>query len=187
MFGLRKIATALALGTGLLVAGCGGDQVKVDGGPNGPAWINKGANAFDDGKFYGVGVDTGTSNVSLRRSAADAKARAELAKQFSTKIKALIKTYDASTQDSDAEAAESHRQEAIKAFTQMDISGAQICDRFYSKDDRTQFSLACLDPDQFGAQLDQMKQLSGRAKQIIRANADKAFRELDAEAEKGNQ
>lgn len=184
---LRPLATPLALGFALFLAACGGDQVKTDAGTDAPAWVNKGAAAFNDGKFYGVGVDTGTTSISLRRSASDAKARAELAKQFQSKVKALIKTYEASTKEGDREAAEAHVQEAIKVFTEMDISGAQICDRFYDKADRSQYSLACLDPDQFNAQLDQMKQLSARAKQIIRANAKQAFDELDRESDRNKQ
>lgn len=177
----RALLLASTFGGAILATGCGGDQVKTSQN-GGPAWIDQGAQAFKDGKFYGVGVDTGTTNISLRRSAADAKARAELSKQFSTKVKNLIKTYDASTQDESREAGESHRQEATKAFTEMELSGTTICDRFYDKEMRAQYSLACMDPEAFGNQLDQMKQLSARAKQIIRANADKAFKEIDEES-----
>lgn len=182
----RALLTCATLGGALVATGCGGDQVKTSQN-GGPAWIDKGAAAFNDGKFYGVGVDTGTTNISLRRSAADAKARAELSKQFSTKVKNLIKTYDASTQDESREAGESHRQEATKAFSEMELTGTTICERFYDKEARAQYSLACMDPAAFGNQLDQMKQLSARAKQIIRANAEQAFKELDAESERAAQ
>lgn len=177
----RALLLATTLGGAFIATGCGGDQVNTSQN-GGPAWIDKGALAFKDNKFYGVGVDTGTTNISLRRSAADAKARSELSKQFSTKVKNLIKTYDASTQDESREAGESHRQEATKAFSEMELTGTTICDRFYDKEMRAQYSLACMDPEAFGNQLDQMKQLSARAKQIIRANADKAFKELDQES-----
>ena len=94
----------------------------------------------------------------------------------------LIKNYEASTNDGDKEAAEAHRQEATKLFTEMELAGVEITDRFFDTDQNTQYALARLDPAAFSAQLDQMEKLSGRAKEIIRNNALRAFDEVDAES-----
>lgn len=184
---LRGALLLGALAAAGLTVGCGSapQATKMMLSQNGgPSWIDQGGNAFKDGKLYAVGVDTGTSNISLRRSAADAKARGELSKIFTSRVANLIKTYDASTQDESREAAESHRQEATKAFSEMELAGTTICDRYYDKETRAQYALACMDAEAFSQQLEQMEKLSAQAKQIIRFNAERAFEELDAESAK---
>lgn len=177
------LGAAMALGGGLLTTGCGGDQIKHTGtSANSPKWVNMGAAAFKDEAFYGVGVATNISSISLRRSTADAQARAELAKVFTSRVQNLIKNYDASTTDGDREAAEAHRQEATKVFTEMELTGVQIIDRYYNTEQKTQYALAKLDPEAFDGQLDRLETLGKRAKAIIRANAAKAFKEIDDES-----
>lgn len=167
-------------GAGLSLTGCGGDQLRTASGQ--PVWVVKGPAAFKDGAFYGVGAASNISSISLRRSTADAQARAELAKTFSSRVKNLIKNYEASTNDGDRETAEAHRQEATKIFTEMELTGVQISDMYYDAETRTQFSLARLSPEDFSGQLDRIERLSKRAKAMIRQNADKAFKEIDAES-----
>lgn len=176
---MTRVATALFGVAALLVAGCGGDQVKEG---KRPAWVDQGGAVIKDGALYGVGAAGNITSISLRRSTADAQARAELAKIFKTNVKNLVKNYEASTSDGDREAAEMHREEATKAFTEMDLIGVQIVDRYFDPAENVQYSLARLDAEGFEKQLDQMKNLSARAKEIIRANARRAFDELDAES-----
>lgn len=177
------LGAALACGGALLTTGCGGDQIKHTGtSANSPKWVNMGAAAFKDKAFYGVGVSTNISSISLRRSTADAQARAELAKVFTSRVQNLIKNYDASTTDGDREAAEAHRQEATKVFTEMELTGVEIVDRYYNTEQKSQYALAKLDPEAFDGQLDRLERLGARAKTIIRANAQKAFKEIDEES-----
>ena len=161
--------------------GCGGDQVKEN---KRPAWIDQGSAAFKDKAVYGVGAAGNISSISLRRSTADAQARAELAKIFSSRVQNLIKNYEASTNDGEREAAEAHRQEATKVFTEMELSGVDIKDRYFDGGENVQYSLARLDMEAFDAQLDKMAKLNARTKQVIRANAERAFEEIDEESEK---
>lgn len=180
---LRNLSLALALGATTVAVGCGGDQIKGEGAHDDrPKWVDAGGAAFKDKAFYGVGVASNISSVGLRRSTADAQARAELAKIFTSRVQNLIKNYEASTTDGAKEAAEAHRQEATKVFTEMELSGVEIVDRFFDLDQKTQYSLARLDPDAFEAQLDRLDRLGSRAKEIIRDNARKAFQEIDAES-----
>ncbi|MCA9525050.1 MAG: LPP20 family lipoprotein [Myxococcales bacterium] len=173
------------VGGGLATVGCGGDQIKHQGGTdNAPQWVNQGAAAFKDKAFYGVGVASGISSISLRRSTADAQARAELARVFTSKVQNLLKNYEASTGDGDKEAAEAHRQEATKVFTEMELTGVEIIDRYYDLEQASQYALARLEPEAFEGQLDRLDRLSTRAKEVIRENARKAFQELDAESAK---
>lgn len=186
---MRRLAGALPflmlLLGGVTLTACGGDQVRADGSSgNRPAWIDKGSAAFKDKAFYGVGVASNVSSISLRRSTADAQARAELAKVFTSRVQNLMKNYEASTSDGEREAAEAHRQEATKIFTEMELAGVNITDRFFDLEANTQYSLARIDPDAFEGQLDKMAALNARAKEIIRDNARRAFEEIDAESDK---
>lgn len=177
------LGATLAIGGAAFTTGCGGDQIKHTGDTaNSPKWVNMGSAAFKDSAFYGVGVATNISSISLRRSTADAQARAELAKVFTSRVQNLIKNYDASTTDGDREAAEAHRQEATKIFTEMELTGVQIIDRYYNNEQKSQYALARLDPEAFEGQLDRLERLGKRAKAIIRANAAQAFKEIDEES-----
>lgn len=178
-----KYLTAALLGLGLLwTAGCGGDMVRDEG--DRPVWIDRGGAAFKDGGLYAVGTVGNISSISLRRSTADAQARTELAKIFSSRVQNLIKNYEASTNDGDKEAAEAHRQEATKVFTEMELHGVEIIDRFFDDGANVQYALARLDNEAFEKQLETMQHLGARAKEIIRDNARRAFQEVDAESER---
>ena len=184
----RLISTRLCLAIGLSLApaavltACGGATRGEGKHDDRPKWVDQGGAAQKDKAVYGVGVASNISSISLRRSTADAQARAELAKIFQSRVQNLIKNYEASTNDGEKEAAEAHRQEATKIFTEMDLSGVEVIDRFFDTEQNTQYALARLDAQGFSAQLDQMEKLSARTKQIIRDNAQKAFDEVDAES-----
>ena len=52
---------------------------------NAPSWVIKGGGAFEDSNekaFYGVGSAAGIKNYSLQRTAADDRARNDLAKVY---------------------------------------------------------------------------------------------------------
>lgn len=166
--------------------GCGGDAVKGEGAHDErPKWVDMGGAAFKGDKaMYGVGVASNISSISLRRSTADAQSRADLAKTFQTRVQNLLKNYEASTSDGDKESAEAHRQEATKVFTEIELSGVEVVDRFFDLEQNTQYALSRLDPAAFDAQLDQMEKLGARAKDIIKSNAKAAFDEIDAESAK---
>lgn len=180
---LRRAGFAFGLATaGLALGACGGGAQSEGKHDDRPEWVDRGGTAMKDKAVYGVGVASNISSVSLRRSTADAQARAELAKIFTSKVQNLIKNYEASTNDGDKESAEAHRQEATKLFTEMELAGVEVIDRFFDTEQNTQYALARLDPAAFDAQLDQMEKLSSRAKEIIRNNAKRAFDEVDEES-----
>src|ERR1700694_6267256 len=102
---------------------------------SGPGWVNRGSGAFggDKGKmFYGVGIASGTHNVAMRRSTSDSRARAEIAKTLETYVAVLSKVYQASTTagDMSASSEEQHVQQALKTYSQMELSGAGLIDHW---------------------------------------------------------
>jgi len=153
-----------------------------------PGWIDKGSGFFsgDRGKaFYGVGTASYITNVGLRREAADAGARTDLAKIFKTQIKNLVKIYAASIYGGrDREKEEQFVSSATKSFTEMELAGSMIIDRYYDEKEKTQYSLAVLDMNFFKDQVTRMKELSKEVQEAIKANAEKAFEELDRESER---
>jgi hypothetical protein len=155
---------------------------------SGPDWVNKGSGAFggDRGKiFYGVGIASGIHNAPMRRSTADSRARAEIAKTLETYVAVLNKDYMASTTAGDMKVSseEQHVQQALKTYSQMELSGAIIVDHWLDSDG-TEYSLAQLDMATFKDNLEKMKELNTQVREAVRANADKAFDDLSAEEEK---
>ena len=175
------------------MVGCGGDKPQMSNQiqhANGPDWVNKGSGAFggEKGKiFYGVGIASGIRNSAMRRSTGDSRARAEIAKTLDTYVSVLNKDYMASTTagDMSASSEEQHVTQALKTYSQMELSGVGIVDHWVDNDG-TEYSLAQLDMDTFKNGMEKMKELNAKVRDAVRANADKAFDELGAEEAKHN-
>lgn len=186
---MKKII-GMAIAAAALVA-CGGNKPEMSNQvlhANGPDWVNRGSGAFggDKGKvFYGVGIASGIRNAAMRRSTADSRGRAEISKILDTYVSVLNKDYMASTTagDMSASAEEQHVEQALKTYSQMELSGVQIIDHWVDTDG-TEYSLAQLDMDSFKNNMDKMKELNEKVKEQVRANADKAFDELNSEEAK---
>ena len=187
-----NVKKVLCVAMTLAAAACGGaakpemsNQVLH---ANGPDWVNRGSGAFggDKGKlFYGVGIASGIRNAAMRRSTSDSRARAEIAKILDTYVSVLNKDYQASTTagDMSASSEEQHVEQALKTYSQMEMSGVLIMDHWVDTDG-TEFSLAQLDMEAFKNNLDKMKELNAKVRDAVRVNADKAFDELSAEEAK---
>ena len=170
---------------------CGSDKPQMSNQvlhANGPDWVNRGSGAFGGEKgriFYGVGIASGIRNAAMRRSTSDSRARAEIAKTLDTFVSVLNKDYQASTTagDMSASAEEQHVEQALKTYSNMELSGVTIVDHWVDTDG-TEFALAQLDMEQFKNGMDKMKELNAKVRDAVRANAEKAFDELNAEEAK---
>lgn len=182
----------IAMAAAMLACG-GGDKPQMSNQvlhANGPDWVNRGSGAFggEKGKvFYGVGIASGIRNAAMRRSTTDSRARAEIAKTLDTFVSVLNKDYMASTTagDMSASSEEQHVTQALKTYSQMELSGVGIVDHWVDNDG-TEYSLAQLDMDTFKNGMEKMKELNAKVRDAVRANADKAFDELGAEEAKHN-
>ena len=155
---------------------------------NGPDWVNRGSGAFGGEKgrvFYGVGIASGIRNAAMRRSTSDSRARSEISKTLDTYVSVLNKDYMASTTagDMSASSEEQHVEQALKTYSNMELSGVSIIDHWIDNDG-TEYSLAQLDMESFKNNMDKMKELNAKVRDAVRANADKAFDELSAEEAK---
>ncbi len=182
ILGISMVAAMLA---------CGSDKPQMSNQvlhANGPDWVNRGSGAFggEKGKvFYGVGIASGIRNAAMRRSTSDSRARSEIAKTLDTFVSVLNKDYMASTTagDMSASSEEQHVEQALKTYSNMELSGVSIVDHWVDNDG-TEYALAQLDMEQFKNGMDKMKELNAKVRDAVRANADKAFDELDAEQAK---
>src|SRR5438067_8677467 len=108
----------------------------------------------------------------MRRSTSDSRARAEISKILDTYVSVLNKDYMASTTagDMSQSSEEQHVQQALKTYSQMELSGVQIIDHWVDTDG-TEYALAALEMDSFKNNLDKMKELNAAVRDTVRANA----------------
>ena len=177
----KIILTVIISSFFLFILQCGGPKQVAS---KRPGWVDKGGAFYqgDAGKaFYGVGAASNMTNVSLRRTTADTQARADLARIFKVEIANLVKVYQQEivSGGGDASAAEQLAKEATSAFTSMDLSGSQIVDRFYDDVEKTQYSLASLNLNDFQDQVRKVKQLSKEVQESIIKNSKDMFDEVD--------
>ncbi|MBI4668040.1 MAG: hypothetical protein HY747_02460 [Elusimicrobia bacterium] len=144
----------------VLLAACAATRVsKVTGGPE---WTMKGSGAFKDAGanvFYGVGVaDPTIKSTSLKRDAADNRARADLQKVFNTYTASLMKDYQG--------------------------TDGQLVEQAIETGDGTLYALAKLDLEQFKKAMELAKEMDSAAKQYVRQRSDALFEELAKEENK---
>ena len=141
-----------------------------------PEWTLNGSGAFSGGGekvFCGVGLaGASIKDESLRREAADNRARADLQKVFNVYSGSLMKDYSGT----DGELVE----RAIKTYQGGSLSGVEITKR-YQRPDGTMYSLAQLDLAQFKKFVELEQSLNSAAKEFLRKKSDAMFDELAKE------
>jgi hypothetical protein len=157
-----------------------------------PRWVNRGSGAYEGehGKaFYGVGILAGVQNPGLARQAVDDRARGAIARMFHTYVAAMMKDYQRSTTAGDfsASAEEQDIVSVQKTLTDATLRGVMIKDHWVDPADGTRYALAVLELDGFMSSLDDVKQLNARVRDYVRANARRAFDDLDRELRKHNE
>jgi hypothetical protein len=154
-----------------------------------PEWVMKSSGAFEDsnGKaFYGVGSASGIKNYSLQRTAADDRARNDLAKVFEFYTKSLTKDYMAHIMEGDPNTSseEQNIEVAIKTVTSATLTGVLIIDHWEHPGRNVLFSLARLDLISFKKNLDEHKELAKQVREAIKKRADALHEELEQEVVK---
>jgi LPP20 lipoprotein len=185
-FGLLSRGT-LSLALLGIVVGCGSAPAKPKNAlqaelVGSPAWVRGPCQAGlpDKKAVCGKGSVSGMTNISLANSASEARARTELARSLQTRVKAMMKDYQAATQGGpeNKTASEQHIEDVSKQITDTTLSGTRLQETWIS-DSGTVWALVVLDTDSFKDSLTQMKGLDDRERAAIIHRADKAFSELD--------
>lgn len=187
-YGLRNIA--LVLVSALALGACGGGVKKSPIADNAPEWVNKGSGAMKDkdGKqvFYGVGAVQGVRNIPMARTAADDRGRAEIAKTLNTMVEYLGKDYAASVTAGDMSKSSEEQMvsQTQKVFAKFTLHGSVPVDHWVDRSNPNSsivYALVKLDMAAVQASLAESKELDSKVRDYVKANADKAFDELEAE------
>jgi uncharacterized protein YycO len=190
----------------LLVAGCSGgpepitdrarEQPIQDAVKEGqaPKWITQKGAAFKDqhAVFYGVGNAAGLVNPSLKRRAAEAAARRDLAQEFQVYIAALQKQYLAETTGGslDRHSVEQHVEDVMKQVTEQTLTGSSIVEYWEHPARNEAYALARLDLNGFHDALHryrsaaaQFARLDGQVTNFMQDNADEMHDRVRHEAQ----
>lgn len=177
--GISRLIMAGAMACGVALSACGGP----------PAWVKKGSTVYnksDSRAFYGVGSITGVRDEPLAWDAAENRARAEIAKTFSTYTAYLMRDYAASTTAGNftKTSEEQNVEEAIKTFTAVTLNGVRPIDRYKDQKTDTYYVLTKLDFNDMKDALAQAKELNAGVRDFVRRNADRLFDRLAKEEDK---
>lgn len=158
-----------------LLAGCATFSGK-------PKWA-KGTGAFSQKErkktLYGVGIAENISSTPLRRSTADDRAIAEIAKQISALSTSLLRDYMNSGQSTaqEKDAGSQYVESTIKTFSSTMVNGVRIVDRW--DNGTTAYSLATLSVDDVKNCIAQLAQLSDSVRGYLSTNVERGFEQLD--------
>jgi len=185
---------ALALVAAVALGACHGYKSSpIVAANNAPDWVNRGSGAFKDQSgvkvFYGVGILQGVRNIGLAVPTVDDRGRAEIAKVMSSMVTVLGKDYAASTTAGDMSKSSEEQMvsQTHKVFANFSMHGSMPVDHWVDRSDPKNvvyYSLVKLDMASVQGALDESKELDAKTRDYVKANADKAFDELNAEQAK---
>jgi len=170
----------------LVLAACGGGKTVVEsdlGIKGAPDWVNRGTSVLNDkdGRlFHGVGSSPAMGDESLQRSTADDRARAEVARIFSSYMDVVSNDYVAATGTGADASAEQAVSRQIKAVTKLNLSGSKIIGRW--KDGRTNvvYSISELDLKHIKGTMQGAKDMNEDLRRYIDRNAENIFDKVSA-------
>ena len=182
----------MSLFTTILFFGCTSTPEKTRvtvGDYQPPEWVNKGSGAFEDGSgekvFYGVGTASDIRSASLRRSAADDRALANLATQIEATVKRMAKDFQEITGRSTATGHDSTEREnvaqAFKVLVNQTLSGSKIIDHWEHPAKNALYSLARIELKTIEKKIDSHNELSDESRDTIKKKAQKLYEEMAKE------
>ena len=172
----QYLKTLRLLFPALLLAACSSQtHIESDMGlDDAPDWVNEGTQAVsdDDGRLIqGVGMAPVMGDVSLQKSTADNRARAEIARVLSTYVDAVISDYTAST----GEEADLNVERDIRSTTQLALSGARILGHWKDENTGDVYAFAELDMEKVDETLQTATSLSDAFKDHYKETANANF------------
>jgi hypothetical protein len=190
----RSIRFSLyAVGAALLVAmaGCGKDVTPPDeqlpnefaGAPN---WVLEGCSAYwgDDGgaRLCGVGDAKIGRSMSVARTKATSRARAEISRTLETKVQNMIKDYQEQVTDGESEMTAEQFSSTTVSLSKATLNGTSVQNTWVSPTGQL-YMLVSLDVESFENSVREMDQMSDQLRTFIESRARKSFSELDEQME----
>jgi hypothetical protein len=182
---------AAALVTVVATAGCGKDVTTPDEQlPNefagAPTWVLEGCSAYwgDDGgaRLCGVGDAKIGRSMSVARTKATSRARAEISRTLETKVKSMLKDYQEQVTDGETEMTAEQFSSTTVSLSKATLNGTSVQNTWVSPTGQL-YMLVALDLESFENSVRGMDEMSDRLRTFIEARAKKSFTELDEEME----
>lgn len=173
-----KLLAITALATS--VTACSGTaKIESDLGiENAPDWVNQGTQVMNDkgGRyFHGVGFAAPTGDVSLQKSVADDRARAEVARVLSSYMDVVSKDYVAAAKSGNASVNEESVSREIKNLTRVNLTGAKIIGSWRDPETKIIYSMSELDMKQVKGTLEGVQGMNSDLKRYVETQADNIF------------
>ncbi len=187
---IRFFIAAMALAAVVGTAGCGAKEVTPDEQlPNdfagAPEWVLQGCGAYwgDDGaRVCGVGDARIGSSMSIARTKAGARARAEISRTLESKVKNMIKDYQEQITDGESEMTAEQFSTTTVTLSKATLNGTAQKATWVSNNGQI-YMLFALDVESFNNSISEMDAMSNRLRSFIESRARKSFQELDEEME----
>jgi len=188
---IRFFLGAIALSAVIATAGCSEKTVTPDEQmPNdfagAPSWVLQGCSAYwgDDGggRVCGVGDARIGRNMSIARTKATSRARAEISRTLETKVKNMIKDYQEQVTDGESEMTAEQFNSTTVSLSKATLNGTAQQDTWISPSGQL-YMLVALDVESFENSVREMDQMSDKLRTFIESRAKKSFAELDEEME----
>ena len=177
---VRKLLSSVMLMA--VISGCSTEPTQVEsnlGIKGAPDWVNKGSAILStkDGRlFQGVGSAAPMGDMSLQKSVADDRARAEVARELSSYLDVVSNDYTASAKAGDAAGDnEESVSRQIKNTTAINMAGARIIGSWRDPKSNTIWSIAELDMEQVKRTVAGVKEMNTDLKRYIGTSADNIF------------
>ena len=188
---IRILLSATALAAIVATTGCGGKEVTPDEQlPNdfagAPEWVLQGCSAYwgDDGgsRICGVGDAKIGRSMSIARTKATSRARAEISRTLETKVKSMIKDFQEQVTDGESEMTAEQFSSTSVSLSKATLNGTSVQQTWVSPSNQL-YMLVALDVEAFENSVREMDQMSDRLRTFIESRARKSFAELDEEME----
>ena len=174
----RQLVVSFAVALAL-VACAGRTQLDSDLNIKGaPDWVNKGTayvNDKDGRLFHGVGSASPMGDDALQRSVSDDRARAEVARIFSSYLDVVSRDYQSASRSGDAKVADESVSRQIRNLTQVNLAGTKIVARWLDKRSNTVYSIAEIDVKQVKETVGATRDMNDDVRRYVQANADNIF------------
>ena len=180
----KRITTIVALIVSVLILfGCSSkttveSDLNISGAPD---WVNEGNQMLgdEDGRlFHGIGSAPAMGDFSLQKNAADDRARAEVARMFSSYLSIASNDYSASASQGDQLVNEQAVSRQIDNMTQINLSGVKIIARWQDEDTNSIWSLAELDLDHVQRTLDKAEAMNPTLREFLTKQSNSIFDRL---------
>ncbi|OIR05602.1 hypothetical protein GALL_123460 [mine drainage metagenome] len=166
--------------TVLFIAACS-STTKVEsnlGIKGAPDWVNEGSSVLNDkdGRlFHGVGSASPMGDMSLQKSVADDRARAEVARVLSSYMDVVSSDYMDSAKSGGANVADESVSRQIKNLSKVNLTGAKIIGSWRDPKSNIIYSIAELDMKHVKDTLSGVQEMDSDLKRYIETHADNIF------------